>query len=149
MYILMLKPYENQIERVNFKRNNNLVGISVWSDLDYQARENIIRIMDMWILFHNVRISTSFSDCLQRLPLPNHVNFVARPGVVDALSLRRHREFTFTRFAAAQDQQYCQEQSTIPWSPLGHHSRWTSTNHGDYQVVCNFCITLPSLLCLL
>lgn len=93
--------------------------------------------MDVRILFNNVRISASLGDGLQRLSFANHVNFIARPTTVDhghaIFSLRPHRDFTFARFTAAQDQQRRQEQGTIPRSPLGRRSWWTNTHHDDYD----------------
>ncbi|KAL4353923.1 hypothetical protein GQ457_06G009870 [Hibiscus cannabinus] len=87
------------------------------SDLDNKAGENIIGVMYVRVLFNDVRIPTFLTDGVQRLPFPDHVNFIARLVRVP----HRLVEFPFARlfFAAADDQQDCHEQSTVPRNLLG------------------------------
>lgn len=87
----------------------------------------------MWILLNNIWIPTFFTDSLQGLSFTNNIDFIARlVGVGDIFLQNPTREFAFTAwFTAAQNQHYCQEQSTVPRNPLGHcnRRRWTNTRH--------------------
>jgi len=77
-------------------RNGSSLAIVERGDPDYEAGENIVWVMDMWILLNNIWIPTFFTDSLQRLSFPNHVNFIARL-VVDHVFLQHpNREFAFT-----------------------------------------------------
>ncbi|KAK7822417.1 hypothetical protein CFP56_036524 [Quercus suber] len=86
------------------------------SNLDNQARENIIWVMNMWILFNNIWIPTFFTNSVQCLSFTNHINFIA--WLVELHLYHPNSKLTFTRFTAAQNQHYCQEQSSVPGNPL-------------------------------
>ncbi|EOY08187.1 Uncharacterized protein TCM_022527 [Theobroma cacao] len=97
--------------------------------------------MYMRILFNNIRIPTFFTDSLQSLSFPNHVNFIAWLVHHQILLQTQHlaSEFPFTRFTAAQYQYHCHEQSTVPGKLLRHCSCRRNSPH---LFLFSFCFCL-------
>ena len=65
--------------RTEPESRNLLEDVGIRSNLDDKARENIIRVMDMWVTLNDKRVTALVADGVECLTFTNDIDFITRP----------------------------------------------------------------------